>query len=362
MYSFQVKIALFILSILSGTLFACAEYNLYKTNKSFASIPISDQDSTSTCFAYTATTLLDTERFEGGIDKNKRTHPLFAAYIYHMTLKDTKATLSGGYVAEALRALAENKICFEGEGHKQIEKYKGINHLSDAHFMNILEQTYDYFSKAKRLNKEKRSMTNRNFLGCSVDNKSIAQNILGKILEDFSIMPENIFPTSIMGKILKKCTDVVKVHPRIDISKLKSEKCFTCTDDQLKLYILNQLKRNKPVAVSYCSKVLNDKFTKSIKENNIFLYEDNKRNTRIKKDCWPHASIVAGSRTKGGKCQMLVRNTWGDWKSSTWKDCLCETSKGYYEPCKKGDFKLNSVGCWVDADALTRNTYRTTHF
>lgn len=343
--------------------FSCDEYNLYKSNKYFASIPISDQDSTATCYAFTATAILDTERFENKIANHKRTHPLFAAYVYHLKEYKLKSeTLTGGEVRDTIRALVNSNICLETEGEKVIEKYKGQNCLSDAQFMGILEKIHAYFSPEESRKRQKENIRDKDFLGCRNKVKSTEQKILNNLLEELSIIPSQVIPSVIMDKILKQCIADSNFTPLVDPSKLKSRECKTCSDTDMKSHILRQLKRNKPVSISYCADVLYDKNSRMIVDNDYFKYSDNLRSNRVQKDCGAHASIVAGSRNKGGKCQMLLRNTWGDWKSSTWSDCLCETSKGVYEACKHGDTKNNSVGCWIDSDALVRNIYRTTHF
>lgn len=186
--------------------------------------------------------------------------------------------------------------------------------------------------------------------------------MLQNIVDDLGIVPEKIIPRVIMEKIFKKCLKASKVTALVDTSNLTDLGCASCSDKKVEEYIIKQLKRNKPVGIGYCSNVLSDKDADMIYPNSHLTILDNTRVVRSKSACAGHASIVAGSRKKDNKCQLLVRNSWGDWKSSTWKDCLCETSKGVFKDCKYGDKKINSVGCWVDSDSLTRNIMDTTHF
>lgn len=351
--------------LVSFTAISCDEYNLYKSNKSFASIPISDQDSVGTCYAHVATTLLDTERFENGVDMTKRTHPLFSAYAYKEdqgSYFSSQDDLAGGDTAKALKALAARKLCYESDGEKLISKYKGNNSLTDEQFMNIIEETYEYYiSKDNSVNKSEVEENTR-FLGCSQTTINNTQTVLNNIMKELSIVPDKIIPYYVMEQIFKGCIESSRPTPLVTIKNLKTFECNNCSNESIVSYIVKQLKRNKPVGIGYCSKVLNDKDVIMIEDNNLLSPFDNSRIQRTKEGCGLHESVVSGSRKVGGQCQLLVRNTWGDWKSKVWSDCLCETSKGVYESCKPKDGKINSVGCWVDSKALSRNIVDMVHF
>lgn len=340
--------------------YCCDEYNLYKTNKSFASIPISDQDSIGACYAYTATTLIDTERFENGVDPSKRIHPLWAAYTYKMYGLPTHGTIESGSAYFAIKGINELGICLESVGAKLIKKYKGLYSLSDAKFMNVIENAFivNTVMKDKDLSEEDKYDAEEK--ACKVISKKSSRTILDIIANDLSIVQSEIVPTMVAGEIFKGCVASKRNKPKIEIESLKQRNCKNCGNRRLESYIVSQLKRDKPVAIGYCADVLSDKNHEGVKVPGSWdFFKDRKRK---KGNCSGHESIVAGSRKKDNKCQLLVRNTWGDWKSKTWKNCLCETSKGVYEACSRGDSKVNSVGCWVDSDKLTKNIFRTTHF
>jgi hypothetical protein len=350
---------------ISYSAISCDEYNLYKTNKSFASIPISDQDSVGTCYAHVATTLLDTERFENGVDMSKRTHPLFSAYAYkkdESSLFSSQDDLAGGDTAKAIKALANRKLCYESDGEKLISKYKGSKSLSDEEFMNIIEETYEYFISKDPSENKSAVVENKRFLGCSDEALNSTQIVLNNVLKNLRIVPEKIIPYYVMENIFKGCIESSRPTPLVTLSKLKTFECNNCTDSSIVSYLIKQLKRNKPVGIGYCSKVLNDKNANMLEDNNLLSPFDNSRIQRTKEGCGLHESVVSGSRKVGGQCQLLVRNTWGDWKSKVWNDCLCETSKGVYESCKPSDGKINSVGCWIDSKALSRNVVDMVHF
>lgn len=356
----MLKILFLLFFLFPPTSHSCENTNLYESNKSFASIPISDQDSTGTCYAFVATTLFDTERFENGVSTSKRTHPLFSAFAYvDSQFFFSVDLLSSGFTHSALRAVNKRKLCYESDGSKLISQYKGLNNLSDADFMYILEKTYNYFTEESISRREKYGQKEKDFLGCEASVTNTEQEILNNILNGLNIVPESIVPAVVMKKIFKECLDKSTSTALLDINKLVDKGCKNCRDRDFEKYFLKQLKRNKPIGVGYCANVLNDPNAKMVEIKSVFGYFPRRV---AKEDCYGHESIIAGSRKKGNKCQFLIRNSWGDWKSSKWRDCLCETSKGVYQACKYGDSKINSVGCWVDSEALTKNTLDSTHF
>lgn len=88
------------------------------------------------------------------------------------------------------------------------------------------------------------------------------------------------------------------------------------------------LRRAMPIAVSYCSSIL--------AEGRGFKTKD--PNTD---DCGRHASLITGRRKnpQSGRCELLIRNTWGNSCGSYSKDWTCDSAKG---------------SVWVDEQVLGR--------
>ena len=347
--------------ILTLSAFCCEETNLFNSNKGFASIPVSDQDSIGACYAYVAAQILDTERFDNGVNVKRRTHPLWAAYNYKMRYDNTDKSVQGGKAYGAIKAVASAGLCIESRAEELILKYKETNSLSDAEFMDIIESVHSLdilraIDEYKLTEKDKKQI-----LVCegTVDSGN-GRKVLGNIRNNLVDIGEKIIPRVLIGRILKECREKTKYKPKVSISKLVDGECDDCSNEQMQSYIIKQLKRNKPVAISYCSEILYKKDYVGVEEDSYWNPFDSRE--VVGDDCGRHASILAGSRKVAGKCEFLLKNSWGDWKSGTWKDCLCETSKGKYEKCKRGDSKINSVGCWIDAEKLSKNIYNTTHF
>ncbi len=77
------------------------------------------------------------------------------------------------------------------------------------------------------------------------------------------------------------------------------------------------LSRAMPIAVSYCASVLG--------EGKAFKTKD--PNTD---QCGRHASLITGRRKnpQSGKCELLIRNTWGNSCGSYSRDWTCDSAKG----------------------------------
>lgn len=87
-----------------------------------------------------------------------------------------------------------------------------------------------------------------------------------------------------------------------------------------------------PVGITFCMQTLTEKTS------------DGLRNGVPSEKCNPHSAVIVGRQQKNGTCQFLVRNSWG-------------TACTRYHPslqCQNGEV-------WIDASALTRNTYQISH-
>jgi hypothetical protein len=81
-------------------------------------------------------------------------------------------------------------------------------------------------------------------------------------------------------------------------------------------------KTGLPIVVNYCSSLL-----------------EKGRDWRSSSECRNHSSLVVGYRKKDGKCQALIRNSWGT-------DCAMYSKEW---ECKRGQI-------WVDLDALAADS------
>lgn len=114
--------------------------------------------------------------------------------------------------------------------------------------------------------------------------------------------------------------------------------------DSLTDEIIDQLQEDSlPVGISYCSRVLKrGKNFKGISSYGVWGHNFKKKDGKT--DCGNHASLVIGTRNNGGKCEFLIRNTWG-------------TGCGNYSK----DFKCENGNIWLPEDVLKNNLYRIQH-
>ena len=90
----------------------------------------------------------------------------------------------------------------------------------------------------------------------------------------------------------------------------------------------------QPVGITYCADFLND----ATSVRNLSLNPDPRRPGNTLGCRTPHASVVIGSRQRGGQCEFLIRNTLG-------RDCNGYDSRW---ECENGQI-------WVSERALIQN-------
>ena len=155
------------------------------------------------------------------------------------------------------------------------------------------------------------------------------------------------------------------------------ESCTKCSDNEIDKKIEKLLQSNQPIGISYCSTVLrngnyqgiynsrNDDLKWYTRSERVKLEKDKQAksiDTKEKKRCGRHASVITGSRKYKGQCQYLLKNSWGDTSYKDHPNCICQRNNGSYFDCKRGDGNHNRVGCWVDSKKLTPNLFKLTHF
>ena len=115
----------------------------------------------------------------------------------------------------------------------------------------------------------------------------------------------------------------------INSSNLENYRICTRTEPnplkQIK-QVLNLLNRKEPIGFSYQSKVLYDK-------------EIYKEKGRVQTN---HVSVIVGKRVRNNKCELLVKNSWGNYCGYDWE-------------CQK-DARGREIGLWTDAKILLSQT------
>jgi hypothetical protein len=122
------------------------------------------------------------------------------------------------------------------------------------------------------------------------------------------------------------------------------------------------LGQNKAIAIGYCSKKVLKADPQSTKDT-----ESYPRITRaFAKDCSAHYSLLVGSRKVGKRCDLLLRNSYGEgfWGEKGLKYWCLDESAGIQRNCSDSEKNphLRVLGAWIDAEKITANTYEFTYF
>jgi hypothetical protein len=123
----------------------------------------------------------------------------------------------------------------------------------------------------------------------------------------------------------------------------------------------------RPLGLSFCSKVISDASYRGISgtgsSRKIIPAKQNNG-----KSCGPHAVLISGIRSNAGRCEYLIRNSWGtSFTPSNRLICLCKntSTKGYSECPGHGmqnganipqRANLKIVSCWMPEDQVVPNT------
>jgi hypothetical protein len=88
----------------------------------------------------------------------------------------------------------------------------------------------------------------------------------------------------------------------------------------------------QPVGINYCVEILTDTTYRLVGENSS------------PGTCGGHSSVILGSRTHNGRCQLLLYNSWGNSypHSPQWQE--------------KRDNHGRLIGIWIDAESLIQST------
>ncbi len=315
-------------------------------------MPIHDQDGLGICFAETGAQLFDSLLNQQGVT-HPRSSSLHAALLTKLNFSDPSQAsrnnnggIDGGDACATVRRLSDSGAC----SHESYLRYleTGWPKASVGRLYELFEthrQALESELKNKKIQKEIDQTVSRHAFAlmdgilatCSPQRPSVVKlptfDELGRILQEGS------FPKLARGVFGSDCRseDKFKAPFPIDCQQLIAAYGESHSELRpvLKRRLLQHLAQGKtatPVGISYCSALLQKgvEWKKGL---------DSKTEPFRVPECGFHASIVVGKREKAGKCQFLIRNSWGT-------DC------GAYAKnweCEKGQI-------WVEADALLENT------
>jgi hypothetical protein len=360
----------------------CSTRNLYEIpSNPIHEIPIADQGETALCYAYTVGQLTEAYLRESGQWKlDGHIDPLWAALTYKSGtstgIRIRPNTLGNGLFKTAFHDLEKAGICDPSVASQAIERYKNGSLLEDADFFQVFELLWD-------LRAEKPEY----FEGSAIDFSAIFSSLaseyrfkgiaerLGKrpefdrdiraLISQIAGIRSEVFKSSLKisylrSVVLKDCSGDALLH--FKLPKPESRGLTFETNASLKRGIDRMLDTASPlpVGIGYCAGIYsrNAKYFENASRRGALLPRFTKA---LRYTCGAHYSTVVGRRkNEYGKCQYLVRNTYGRDFWTKRYECLCKNGNRF-EACKYDEEhspKSDSVvGCWFDEEPLLNSLY-----
>lgn len=400
----------------------CTYRNLYELpNDPLADIPIYEQGETDLCYAYTAAQLTEyylrkNETWTGDAHLN----PLWIAIAYKgghsrgIRIKNNE--LGHGFFHTAFNDMADLGICDPKVFEQSLAEYKGASVLTDPDFFFLYEQMWDqrarhdnFFTKTpqeyeaamkklearpdfQRIRDRAFAHTLDSTLG-SLGGSSKGTRVDGK--PDGGLFPD---PAKVLNakflfeRELRRIHRIVKEVPEKWVAKAKKIKYLrnavfgACRGDALwkpdfpetKSLGLGwasnaKLKRGidsmldavvpQPVGIGYCAKIYEDDDAEAARAAKRSWLLPRAAKVLDNAKCSAHYSMIVGRRrAESGKCQYLVRNTYGRDYWTKRYECLCEKAGGSgFEAChydaKDSPTSNRVVGCWIDETPILNSLY-----
>ncbi len=308
-------------------------------------MPLYDQGKNGICYAYSAAQLVDYWRETHSVQfknmKMAQSTPVYAALLARMYEQTpgyvSKATLSYGTVYGALMGIKTYGMCQEKVIEDSLNRFAKSKKINTKDF---LYETERYLTQHKPYRKkgvfrkyfmEPFENFKRKYRASEIDFKRVNET-----MKPFLNSQDYIsFMKAIFGDCFKK-ENIYLDTRRIPIPKvMEMDQNAILMEEKVK-ELLNKKTKAQPIGIGYCQNIL---------EKSNYLGINHKRVTpQVLRGCHGHASLIVGKRERGGRCQFLVRNTYGTHCKYDW-ECMKN---------KKGE----ALGIWVDAKALMKNTRR----
>jgi hypothetical protein len=360
-----VILCILLFNFLNSVLADCGPSVDLNTMQPLQSIPMTDQDGTGLCYSYAAAQLVEFESKSKGYPRAVSAIDL--AMKAGTGLVFDRGEVSSGHVSDAVKAAQTDGVASRACIEKKIKTFVGNSSMTSAQFTKLLEVVYDKFewfwdssealdSLFGKLKKRKKSGDIGNQMdhlqGCDFD-----QAVMH--LKDIDMLGAST--TKVLRKIIGDCPSY-KV-PKFDMEEHFRRKSDT-NDNKMEVHIDYQLTQKKPAVLHLCASS---------------LVADNDTNFRQMGDsemCGNHALLAVGKRENAGKCEYLLRNSWGSHWNPPGVKCAFKTPDGsyypdntafnnVYQPASVADqsrleeqFKKRvNVGCWFNSSQILSNTY-----
>ncbi len=386
------KTRLFIIALTLGPNSAlatdCVNRNLETTTGNpMQSIPTYDQDGTGMCYAYAASQMMNCYLMEKNRSTSLRVHPATAA-VRFTAAYDKQETLNGGFIDKAINATrAEFNYSYSSVAQNLTETAKNtaVPEAEVLHFIETLGKamTNPTIRDQASLLSSKQAAANGSFAGPLYNYwNNLTSTAFNSIKPDAWCSKEDIASLKSFALSAPASSSLDIAFLTIFEEKHKSAKPLSsempaakhltgmsASEATIKETIRAHFaaKATRPLGLSFCSKVISDGTYRGLSgtgSSRKIIPKDKNGG----KDCGPHAVLISGIRNNGGRCEYLIRNSWGTaFRSNSRLSCVCKnTATKAYSECPGNGLKdgknipnranLKIVSCWIPEAEVAPNT------
>ena len=325
-------------------------------------LPVTAQGETGLCYAYTAAQLADAYLAREGKLNNHKTLAIAAGIQSKgVSLENILISIfnpgymddpNGGFVCNAFDQINKNGACNEVKLNKAMEKLFGI--ASPQATIEVRDVDFHlHFLNSLFKNKDSDDMIPyKNLSGDCIEASASSMNLdaqTKKLL--LPLFKALIFSLKEDSRINSMKAFVKKFCENHKLDMPEKLTCLTHTDYEVvgqdvfnndivmgpveRIHDLFNKPKDKvlPVGIEYCSAFL--EYGGSNADGLFDMINKNK--------CKPHASLIMGRRSRNGKCEFLLRNSWG-------KNCAYDDKFD----CEEGNI-------WIEDKVLKKNLMNLVH-
>ncbi len=347
----------------------CPAVNLYEVaGRPFDRMPIYDQGELSTCYAYTASQLIDFWRFKNQPESVDLTSPVWTALVHkvRMPLHWNPDNLDFSRMAWVFRSIEKEGICRADVVDRAIERLRNGNpRMQEPDLMAFFQELWDEYQ-------EQASILGLNPGAYEIAYAKVssqpyfAGRIEQSLIEKFRFIDgrsKGKRLETLLTEVFSECSGS-NLLP-MNLPRWKSVGLGFASNRKIIRKLNEVLEQGNPLGIGYCSNLLDEGHG----------YRAFKMKPRVlglalrQEKCGAHYSIVAGQRPRhDGSCEFLIRNTYG---TGFWTDhfsCMCKSrdpSIAGFQECRASEAErsnLQVVGCWISGQDLANNTYDLTWF
>lgn len=366
----------------------CVERNLETLpGSSMQKIPVYDQDSSGTCFAYAASELMNAYLLNRDPESPLRIHPAVAAIRYKRAY-DPRAELSGGDVAQSIRAVRSGfNYRYDGVS-EDLARIAGESGMSESEVLQMIELVGELMTDAE-VQRLARAAAWRE-LGRSPNRRqfedALRREVAGRMDLDLSASG-----STCKREIEASYEGFIRSSSIASSVKIAGEALFSAGNRELKLpftYLpkpeqVTALRNSNdwhakiirehfasgaslPLGISFCSRVIREGSLRAIEGEVGYM-----RRIPDMDKCEHHAALITGTRNNEGRCEYLLRNTWGStFTNDNRLSCVCRhrMTREFSEcpgngrvgakptaPMIENAADLKVISCWIAEDEITPN-------